>query len=111
MVRSCDLSMHLSMVSCDMSCDLSMYLSIVSCDMSCDMFPGGSGSKGKVLQIQDWTSTSPRSGAYVVWDNGVKNLYRMGYEGMVSDVTCRGYCQILDDATISPLPLSLLPPV
>ena len=88
-----------------------MHLSIVSCDMSCDMFPGGSGSKGKVLQIQDWTSTSPRSGAYVVWDNGVKNLYRMGYEGMVSDVTCRGYCQILDDATISPLPLSLLPPV
>lgn len=46
---------------------------------------GGSGSKGKVLQIQDWTASSPRSAAYVVWDNGVKNLYRLGYEGM-SDV-------------------------
>jgi E3 ubiquitin-protein ligase mind-bomb len=45
----------------------------------------GTGSKGKVLQIQDWTAVSPRSGAYVVWDNGVKNLYRLGFEGM-SDI-------------------------
>ena len=37
-----------------------------------------------MLQIQDWTASSPRSAAYVVWDNGVKNLYRLGYEGMVS---------------------------
>ena len=28
----------------------------------------------------------PRSGVFVVWDNGAKNLYRVGYEGMVS--TC-----------------------
>ena len=42
------------------------------------------GHKGKVTEVMDWSPTSIRSGAYVVWDNGKKNLYRVGYEGMVS---------------------------
>ena len=46
---------------------------------------GGSGSKGKVLQVQDWSASTPQSAAYVVWDNGVKNLYRMGVDGMVRE--------------------------
>ncbi|XP_058117166.1 E3 ubiquitin-protein ligase MIB1 [Anopheles ziemanni] len=43
---------------------------------------GGNGRRGKVNEIQDWSSASPRSAAYVVWDNGAKNLYRVGFEGM-----------------------------
>jgi E3 ubiquitin-protein ligase mind-bomb len=43
---------------------------------------GGNGRRGKVLEVQDWAATSPRSAAYVCWDNGAKNLYRVGYEGM-----------------------------
>ncbi|KAG5673289.1 hypothetical protein PVAND_003349 [Polypedilum vanderplanki] len=43
---------------------------------------GGNGRRGKVIEIQDWAATSPRSAAYVSWDNGAKNLYRVGYEGM-----------------------------
>ncbi|XP_070491410.1 E3 ubiquitin-protein ligase mind-bomb-like isoform X1 [Chironomus tepperi] len=43
---------------------------------------GGNGRRGKVIEIQDWAATSPRSAAYVCWDNGAKNLYRVGYEGM-----------------------------
>ncbi|XP_054732454.1 E3 ubiquitin-protein ligase mind-bomb isoform X1 [Anastrepha obliqua] len=43
---------------------------------------GGVGRRGKVNEIQDWSSASPRSAAYVVWDNGAKNLYRVGFEGM-----------------------------
>uniref|UniRef100_U5EJK2 RING-type E3 ubiquitin transferase n=1 Tax=Corethrella appendiculata TaxID=1370023 RepID=U5EJK2_9DIPT len=43
---------------------------------------GGNGRRGKVNEIQDWSSVSPRSGAYVVWDNGAKNLYRVGFQGM-----------------------------
>lgn len=35
-------------------------------------------------EIQDWSAASPRSAAYVIWDNGAKNLYRVGFEGMVS---------------------------
>lgn len=46
---------------------------------------GGNGRRGKVTEIQDWSAASPRSAAYVVWDNGAKNLYRVGFEGMVSD--------------------------
>ena len=34
--------------------------------------------------VQDWSAASPRSAAYVLWDNGAKNLYRVGFEGMVS---------------------------
>ena len=33
--------------------------------------------------IQDWSAASPRSAAYVLWDNVAKNLYRVGFEGMV----------------------------
>ena len=43
---------------------------------------GGNGRKGKVTEIQDWSATSPRSAAYTVWDNGLRNMYRLGFEGM-----------------------------
>lgn len=43
---------------------------------------GGNGKRGKVTEIQDWSATSPRSAAYIIWDNGTKNLYRVGFEGM-----------------------------
>ncbi|XP_064626233.1 E3 ubiquitin-protein ligase MIB1-like [Lineus longissimus] len=43
---------------------------------------GGNGRRGKVTEIQDWSAASPRSAAYVLWDNGAKNLYRTGFEGM-----------------------------
>ncbi|XP_037077263.1 E3 ubiquitin-protein ligase MIB1-like [Pollicipes pollicipes] len=43
---------------------------------------GGNGRRGKVTEIQDWSAASPRSAAYVIWDNGQKNLYRVGFEGM-----------------------------
>lgn len=43
---------------------------------------GGNGRRGKVQEVQDWSAASPRSAAYVVWDNGSKNLYRVGFEGM-----------------------------
>lgn len=47
--------------------------------------------RGKVYEIQDWSASlgSVRSAAYVQWDNlnnstgGIKNLYRVGFEGMV----------------------------
>lgn len=44
---------------------------------------GGNGRRGKVTEIQDWSAASPRSAAYVLWDNAAKNLYRVGFEGMV----------------------------
>ncbi|XP_003424076.1 E3 ubiquitin-protein ligase MIB1 isoform X2 [Nasonia vitripennis] len=43
---------------------------------------GGNGRRGKVNEIQDWSAASPRSAAYVIWDNSAKNLYRVGFEGM-----------------------------
>lgn len=43
---------------------------------------GGNGKRGKVTEIQDWSAASPRSAAYVIWDNSLKNLYRVGFEGM-----------------------------
>ncbi|CAK1550004.1 unnamed protein product [Leptosia nina] len=43
---------------------------------------GGNGRRGKVNEVQDWSAASPRSAAYVVWDNGTKNLYRVGFQGM-----------------------------
>lgn len=49
---------------------------------------GGVGRRGKVNEIQDWSSASPRSAAYVVWDNGAKNLYRVGFEGMADLKVC-----------------------
>lgn len=47
-----------------------------------DQDGGGSGKRGKVTEIQNWSATSPRSAAYIIWDNGTKNLYRVGFEGM-----------------------------
>nr|XP_009862485.1 E3 ubiquitin-protein ligase MIB1 [Ciona intestinalis] len=44
---------------------------------------GGNGRKGKITKIQDWTSQHLRSAAYVLWDVGAKNLYRVGFEGMM----------------------------
>lgn len=41
-------------------------------------------SPPQVTEIQDWSAASPHSAAYVLWDNGAKNLYRVGFEGMVS---------------------------
>jgi len=53
--------------------------------MSCVLLtPGGLGKRGKVVDVQDWCPTATRSAAYVIWDNGTKNLYRVGFEGMVS---------------------------
>ena len=49
-----------------------------------DIFLGDPGRRGKITEIQDWSGTSPRSAAYVMWDSGTKNLYRVGFEGMVS---------------------------
>lgn len=43
---------------------------------------GGNGKKGQVTEIQDWSAASPRSAAYVLWDNGTRNLYRVGFEGL-----------------------------
>ncbi|XP_070556888.1 LOW QUALITY PROTEIN: E3 ubiquitin-protein ligase MIB1-like [Ptychodera flava] len=43
---------------------------------------GGNGRRGKITEIQDWSAASPRSAAYVIWDNCAKNLYRVGFEGM-----------------------------
>ncbi|XP_005102534.2 E3 ubiquitin-protein ligase MIB1 [Aplysia californica] len=43
---------------------------------------GGNGRRGKVTEVQDWSAASPRSAAHVLWDNGAKNLYRVGFEGM-----------------------------
>ena len=45
---------------------------------------GGVGKRGKVVDIQDWCPTATRSAAYIIWDSGTKNLYRVGFEGMVS---------------------------
>lgn len=53
-------------------------------DWQWDDQDGGNGRRGKVNEIQDWSSACPRSAAYVVWDNGSKNLYRVGFEGLVS---------------------------
>ena len=38
-------------------------------------------------EIQSWNSSKPRSAAYVLWDNGERNLYRIGFDGM-SDLKC-----------------------
>jgi E3 ubiquitin-protein ligase mind-bomb len=41
------------------------------------------GKKGKVVAFKAWRVNSPLSGALIVWDNGKKNLYRCGHDGMV----------------------------
>ena len=45
------------------------------------------------------SAASPRSAAYVIWDTGAKNLYRVGFEGMadlkaVSDAKVTKYLYI-----------------
>uniref|UniRef100_A0A8C7DWL7 E3 ubiquitin-protein ligase MIB1 n=1 Tax=Naja naja TaxID=35670 RepID=A0A8C7DWL7_NAJNA len=67
---------------------------------------GGNARRGKVTEIQDWSASSPHSAAYVLWDNGAKNLYRVGFEGM-SDLKCvqdskggsfyRDHCPVLGE--------------
>uniref|UniRef100_A0A673K4S7 E3 ubiquitin-protein ligase MIB1 n=1 Tax=Sinocyclocheilus rhinocerous TaxID=307959 RepID=A0A673K4S7_9TELE len=67
---------------------------------------GGNGRRGKVTEVQDWSASSPHSAAYVLWDNGAKNLYRVGFEGM-SDLKCvqdakggtfyRDHCPVLGE--------------
>ena len=39
-----------------------------------------------MTEVQDWSGGSVRSAAYVIWDSGTKNLYRVGFEGMVSSM-------------------------
>ena len=60
---------------------------------------GGNGRRGKVTEIQDWSAASPRSAAYVIWDNSAKNLYRVGFEGMVRNVLYYRYCSKLTPLT------------
>jgi hypothetical protein len=42
-----------------------------------------SGLKGKVIEVCDWNKSSFQSGIIVAWDDGTKNLCRLGYNGMV----------------------------
>lgn len=42
---------------------------------------GGAGKRGRVESIKNWSATCPRSAVFVIWDSGVKNLYRIGFEG------------------------------
>ncbi|RDD46134.1 E3 ubiquitin-protein ligase MIB1 [Trichoplax sp. H2] len=51
-------------------------------DWSWEDQDGGPGCRGKVVEISDWTSASPRSAVYVQWENSNKNLYRLGFSGM-----------------------------
>lgn len=41
------------------------------------------GLKGKVIEIRDWNNSSFQSAVYIQWDDGIKNLYRLGFNGMV----------------------------
>lgn len=56
-------------------------------DWQYDDQDGGPTKRGKVLEIKDWNSASLASAAYVAWENGNKNLYRVGFEGMC-DLKC-----------------------
>ena len=37
-----------------------------------------------IFEKKEWNSSSPFSAAYVIWDNGNRNLYRCGFDGMVN---------------------------
>lgn len=41
------------------------------------------GRGGRVISIRPWRVNSPMSGALILWDNGLRNLYRCGHDGMV----------------------------
>eukprot|EP00112_Aurelia_sp_Birch-Aquarium-sp1_P018775 Seg4531.2 transcript_id=Seg4531.2/GoldUCD/mRNA.D3Y31 product="E3 ubiquitin-protein ligase MIB1" protein_id=Seg4531.2/GoldUCD/D3Y31 len=73
---------------------------------------GEPGRRGKITEIQDWSTSSPRSAAYVLWDGGTKNLYRVGFEGMV-DIKAfneaKGYSFYRDHLPVLGLPLADLP--
>lgn len=43
---------------------------------------GGPGHRGRLLAVQNWNKSAPRSAAYVQWDTGLRNLYRLGFDGM-----------------------------
>lgn len=47
-------------------------------DWRWDEQDGGNGRRGRVAELHDWTATSLRSAALVVWDVGTRNLYRVG---------------------------------
>ena len=51
-------------------------------DWSWEDQDGGNGRRGKVTEVQDWSSSSPRSAAYIMWDTGAKNLYRLTLESV-----------------------------
>ncbi|XP_065199147.1 E3 ubiquitin-protein ligase mib1-like [Sycon ciliatum] len=44
---------------------------------------GGPGRVGKIYEIQDWSPARPRSAVQVQWASSTKNLYRLGFQGMV----------------------------
>ena len=39
------------------------------------------GTKGKVKEIKDWNEFSGDCAALIKWENGWKNLYRLGFQG------------------------------
>lgn len=39
--------------------------------------------KGKVIEVKDWNASSFQSAVFVEWDDGSRNLYRLGFNGMV----------------------------
>ena len=63
-------------------------------------FSGGPGRTGKILEVQDWSTDRPRSAVQVSWQSGAKNLYRLGFQGMVSLVECS--CAIITKFTVNP---------
>ena len=52
-------------------------------DWQWDDQDGGRGRKGKLTSGEDWSASSPRSAASIVWDSGLRNMYRVGYDGMM----------------------------
>ena len=56
---------------------------------------GGNGRRGKVTEVQDWSAASPRSAAYIIWDTGAKNLYRVGFEGQADLKVGSGKLELL----------------
>lgn len=45
-------------------------------------------SKGTVISLQDWNNKSLFSAVLVKWDNGIENMYRVGYNGK-TDLKCK----------------------
>ena len=55
------------------------------CDWGCCLFPGGPGSRGKVVEVGTFTGGYYRGGVRVKWDNKPDNIlgYKVGAEGKV----------------------------